>query len=320
MVFQFFKNHSDNRKVNKNIEKIAVGSINTRIEDINFIPRATGAISAITCSSENSNYPAWGAFNATINTSWNSPDNPPTYNECWFSSSDDMQPYIQIELTTPRIITNVSFVCGSDYAGNFVCNMTISASSDGVNFDTLKTEEITALLNTGTLLNFAITSENEYKYIRLTFDRPLANPYAPSMAICGINANSFHYEQIPTYNINVIYKDDETKDTPTLEMAYSAALIHANYAYCVDTGYYFYLSEPTLSAQRLYFNCEVDLLMTYKDDILNLGCILSRQENTFNTYIKDTQQAILSKRVVDTRIAPHGFNTNDQFILATCGK
>lgn len=145
MVFQFFKNHSDNRKVNKNIEKISVGSVNTRIEDINFIPRATGATGTITCSSENANYPAWGAFNATINNSWDSPNNPPTYNECWLPSSDDMQPYIQIELTTPRILTNVSFVCGSDYAGNFVCNMTISASSDGINFDTLKTEEITAL-------------------------------------------------------------------------------------------------------------------------------------------------------------------------------
>lgn len=319
MVFQFFKNHSDNRKVNKNIEKIAVGSINTRIEDINFIPRATGATGAITCSSENSNYPAWGAFNATINTSWNSPDNPPTYNECWFSSSDDMQPYIQIELTTPRIITDVSFVCGSDYADNFVCNMTISASSDGVNFDTLKTEEITALLNTGTLLNFAITSENEYKYIRLTFDRPLANPYAPSMGICGINANSFHYEQIPTYNINVIYKDDETKDTPTLEMAYNAALAGATYAYCVDTGYYFYLSEPTLSAQRLYFNCEVDLLMSYKDDILKLGCIIDRQENEFNTYLVDDKAPILNRRVVNTLKFPTGFSNNDSYILATTG-
>lgn len=319
MVFQFFKNHSDNRKVNKNIEKIAVGSVNTRIEDINFIPRATGTTGTITCSSEISNYPAWGAFNATINNNWNSPDNPPTYNKCWFSASDDETPYIQIELSKPRIITNVSFTCGSDYAGDFVCNMTISASSDGINFDTLKTEEITARLNTGTLLNFTINSENEYKYIRLTFDRPLSNPYNPSMGICGINANSFHYEQIPTYNINVIYKDDETKDTPTLEMTYSAALIHANYAYCVDTGYYFYLSEPTLAAQRLFFNCEVDLLMTYKDDILKLGCIIDRQEYEFNAYLVDDKAPILNRRVVNTLKFPVGFSNNDSYILATTG-
>ena len=123
------------------------------------------------------------------------------------------------------------------------------------------------------------------------------------------------------YDMNVIFKTDETKDNPTLELAYKENLFeNANYCYCVDTGYYFYLSEPTMSAQRLFYNANTDLIATYKEDILNLGCILARQENKFNAYLKDSEQAILSKRVVDTRIAPHGFNNNDCFILATCGK
>lgn len=320
MNFRFYKNNSDNRVLNKNLTPLAVGNVNTRIDDINFIPRATGAISTITCSSETPNYPAWGAFNATINTNWNSPDNPPTYNECWFSASNDETPYIQVELSEPRIITNVSFICGSDYAGDFVCNMTISGSTDNINFDILKSEEITALLNTGTLLNFTINSENEYKYIRLTFDRPLANPYNPSMGICGINANSFHYELIPTYDVNVIYKDDNPKDAPTLELAFNRNLYeNANYCYNTENGYYYYLTEPVMSAQRLFFTCETDLKMTYKNDILNLGCIIERQENEFNTYLVDDKAPVLNKRLVNTLKFPNGFSNNDSYILATTG-
>lgn len=320
MIFRFYKNNSDNRKLNKDLTPLVIESVNTRIDDINFIPRATGAISTITCSSENSNYPAWGAFNASINTNWNSPDNPPTYNSCWFSASDDETPYIQIELSEPRIITNVSFVCGSDYAGDFVCNMTITGSTNNIDFDILKTEEITALLNTGTLLNFAINSENEYKYIRLTFDRPLANPYNPSMGICGINANSYHYEQIPTYDVNVIYKNDVNKDTPTLELAFNENLYNnANYCYNTETGYYFNLGEPLLGANRMFYDCECDLKQTYKEDILKLGCIIARQENEFNTYLVDDKAPVLNKRLVNTIKFPSGFSNNDSYILATTG-
>lgn len=320
MVFRFYKNNSDNRKLNKDLTPLVVGTNHTLIIDDDFIPRATCPSDKITCSSENSNYPAWGAFNATTNNSWNSPEFPPTYDTCWLPDSTDNSPYIQIELNEIRPITEVSFICGSDYADNFTCNMIISGSLDGIAFDTIYSSTITAILNTGTLMRFTV-NETEYKYIRISFDRSLANPYNPSMFISGINANSYHYEDVPTYDMNVIFKTDETKDTPTLELAYNENLFeNANYCYCVDTGYYFYLSEPTMSAQRLFFSANTDLLNTYKNDILNLGCILARQENKFNAYLKDSEQAILSKRVVDTRLAPHGFNNNDCFILATCGK
>lgn len=316
MVFQFFKNHSDNRKVNKNIEKIAVGSSTSTVIRTNVIDRVTTAQSYITASSENPSYPSYGGFYATAPTNFSNPN----VNTCWLPTTEDEAPYIKYEFTEAKVLDAITFKCFSNYSSDFVCNATISASNDDIDYTTLSTSEITGQLTTPTSIIFNLINTTPYKYFKISFDRKLSVAYAPSLFVYDINANIIETVTVPTYNINVIYKDDETKDTPTLEMAYSAALIHANYAYCVDTGYYFYLSEPTLSAQRLFFNCEVDLLMTHKDDILELGCILSRQENIFNTYIKDTQQAILSKRVVDTRIAPHGFNTNDQFILATCGK
>ena len=319
MVFQFFKNHSDNRYVNKDLTQLSVGTIHTRIDDINCIPRATGSSAAITCSSENSNYPAWGAFNATTNNAWNSPDNTPTYDTCWLPDSSDNSPYIQIELSDIIPITDVSFICGSDYAGDFTCNMVISASRDGIVFDTIYSSSITAILNTGTLMHFTV-EENEYKYIRISFDSALANPYNPSMFISGINANSYHYSDVPTYNMNVIYKENENKDTPNLELAYNSDLYeYANYAYCVDTGYYFYLTEPVCANHRLFYNAEVDLLMTYNTDIKKLGAIIARQENSFNTYLEDDRVAVFANRKVNAIKFPSGFSSTDNYILATNG-
>lgn len=317
MVFNFYKNTSDNRKVNKELEKILISTTQTKIVDENIIPRYGAANAKITASSTpNVNrYPDWAAFNYYHNGDWYNPD----WDTCWTADMSDLTPWIMYEFDNATYFDKVIILCGSYSANDYTVTCIVQGSNDGLNFTNLHTVELTAPAHNSTTINFSFDNNIAYKYFRLQFETPLLTNN-DSFLIDDIKVDGFHFVTTYNYDVNVIYKDDETKDNPTLEIAYTEALEHANYAYCVDTGYYFYLSEPTLSSQRLFFNCEVDLLMTYKADILELGCILSRQENTFNTYIKDNQQAILSKRVVDTRIAPHGFNTNDQFILATCGK
>lgn len=315
MVFQFFKNKSDNRKVNKNIEKIAVGTSTSTVIRTNVIDRVTSAQNYITASSENPSYPSYGGFYATAPTNFSNPD----VNTCWLPTTEDETPYIKYEFTQAKVLDAITFKCFSNYSSDFICNATISASNDDIDYITLATSEITGQLTTPTNIIFNLENTTAYKYFKISFDRKLSVAYEPSLFVYDINANIIETVTVPTYNINVIYKDDETKDTPTLEMAYSAALAGANYAYCVGTGYYYYLSEPTLSAQRLYFNCEVDLLMTYKDDILKLGCIIDRQEYEFNAYLVDDKAPILNRRVVNTLKFPVGFSNNDSYILATTG-
>lgn len=315
MVFQFFKNRSDNRKVNKELEKIAVGSSTSTVIRTNVIDRVTTAQSYITASSENPSYPSYGGFYATAPTSFSNPD----VNTCWLPTTEDDAPYIKYEFTEAKVLDAITFKCFSNYSSDFVCNASVAASNDDVDYTTLSTSEITGQLTTPTNIIFNLENTTAYKYFKISFDRKLSVAYEPSLFIYDINANIIESVTVPTYNINVIYKDDETKDTPTLEMAYSEALAGANYAYCVGTGYYFYLSEPTFAAQRLFFNCEVDLLMTYKDDILKLGCIIDRQENEFNAYLVDDKAPILNRRVVNTLKFPTGFSNNDSYILATTG-
>lgn len=316
MVFQFFKNHSDNRKVNKNLEKILISTTQQKIIDENIIPRYNATNAKITASSTpNANrYPDWAAFNNYYNSDWYNPD----WDTCWTAAASDLTPWIMYEFDNATYFDKVIIKCGSYNANDYTVTCIVQGSNDGLNFTNIHTVELTAPANNSTTINFSFNNNVAYKYFRLQFETPLLTNN-DSFLIDDIKVDGFHFVTNYNYDVNVIYKDDETKDTPTLEMAYSAALIHANYAYCVDTGYYFYLSEPTLAAQRLFFNCEVDLLMTYKDDILKLGCIIDRQEYEFNAYLVDDKAPILNRRVVNTLKFPVGFSNNDSYILATTG-
>ena len=316
MVFQFFKNHSDNRYVNKDLTPIVIGETTTEEINENIIPRVSTYDSAITSSSENSRYPRYGAFYTYPNNDFVNPD----WDTCWLPLSTDDNPWIQYEFSSATLIKYIKFICFSNYADSFTCNITISCSNDGINYTDVYNDSITGNLQAATNINIDLNINDSYKYYKLSFNKALYTPYEPSLYISNINMDSVSYITTPIYNMNVIYKENENKDTPNLELAYNSNLYeYANYAYCVDTGYYFYLAEPVCANHRLFFNAEVDLLMTYKDDIKKLGAIIARQENSFNTYLEDDRVAVFANRKVNAIKFPSGFSNTDNYILATNG-
>ena len=117
----------------------------------------------------------------------------------------------------------------------------------------------------------------------------------------------------------VIFKDNTGKGDPSLEMAYDSAIFDANYAYCTEDGYYYYLGEPMLSQQRIIFPAAVDLLMTYKTQIKNLTCIIARQESKYNAYLNDDRYPVLNKQQVNTLAFPYGFANGEDILLVVNG-
>lgn len=317
MIFRFYKNNSDNRKLNKNIEPIKISSTQTKIIDENIIPRYSAANSKITASSTpNANrYPDWAAFNNYYNGDWYNPD----WDTCWTAAATDLTPWIMYEFDNAVYFDKVIILCGSYSANDYTVTCIVQGSNDGLNFDNIHTVELTAPANNSTTINFSFNNNVAYKYFRLQFENPLLTNNN-SFLIDDIKVNGFHFVTVDNYDVNVIYKNDVNKDTPTLELAFNETLYNnANYCYNVETGYYYYLSEPLLGANRMYYDCDVDLKQTYKDDILKLGCIIARQENEFNTYLVDDKAPVLNKRLVNTIKFPSGFSNNDSYILATTG-
>ena len=114
---------------------------------------------------------------------------------------------------------------------------------------------------------------------------------------------------------NVTFKKDENKGTPQLELAYNSTIEPANYCYIQELGYYYNMSEPVLGAQRMIFDLSTDLLMSKKSEILNLGCIISRQENEYNTYLNDSRLPVESKQEITTVEFPEGFDDEHEEII-----
>lgn len=120
----------------------------------------------------------------------------------------------------------------------------------------------------------------------------------------------------------VIFKDTVGKGDPSIELAYDSTILDANYAYCSEDGYYYYLGEPFLGQMRITFPTAVDLLMTYKTQIKNLTCIIGRQESKYNAYLNDERLPVLNKQEVSIIPFPGGFThpSNDSILLVVNGR
>ena len=76
--------------------------------------------------------------------------------------------------------------------------------------------------------------------------------------------------------------------TPTFEIATDANLSQVNYCYIADLHRYYYVTEIISVGNKLWkLACHVDVLMTYKPQILAHEAIIARQENNWNILLND---------------------------------
>ena len=124
---------------------------------------------------------------------------------------------------------------------------------------------------------------------------------------------------ISTHNIKL--KDECNIMTPSI-------LIHGdisndiNYAYIEKWGRYYYVRDKKSLNNGIYeIFLKVDVLMSFKEKLLNLQCIIDKQQdlNNINKYYDDGSFSVSSKEFIDTINFPNGFNDNGEFILITAG-
>lgn len=76
----------------------------------------------------------------------------------------------------------------------------------------------------------------------------------------------------PTEKINIL--------NPSFIVEYKANLLTANYCYIAELNRYYYITSHTLEkGNRLIFNCEVDVLKTYYEQIKNCNATVIRSES-----------------------------------------
>ena len=132
-------------------------------------------------------------------------------------------------------------------------------------------------------------------------------------------------------NISLIKEiDAELKDandviSPTLKIQRFEGWEKVNYIYIKSFNRYYYVNTiKQLLGNTILLNCSVDVLMSNKDAIRNLTCIVDKQENSSTAYSDkylDDGSFITECRTFNSILNfPAGFNNDGEFILITAGR
>lgn len=113
--------------------------------------------------------------------------------------------------------------------------------------------------------------------------------------------------------INITLYLDTNVATPVFKV--KNFINNANYMYVPDLHRYYYINNQTLSNQCVYLHCSVDVLMSYKTDILNSECLISRSEIDYNDNIVDTLAPITENTVYTVKNFGENIKTTEHFII-----
>lgn len=124
-------------------------------------------------------------------------------------------------------------------------------------------------------------------------------------------------------DVSATIKGALSVENPVLILQYKSDIqSKVNYVYIPEYNRYYFVTDIiNLTGGRYELHCKVDVLMSFKDYILNLSCIVDKQssKDNANMYLDDGSFVVQSKEFVDTINFPRGFNDNGEFILITAG-
>lgn len=99
---------------------------------------------------------------------------------------------------------------------------------------------------------------------------------------------------------------------------YDSIILKANYLYIDKLERYYFINNISFAESMIVIDCTVDVLMSYKKQIRNLTCTVTRNENLKNGYLNDDNYNIQAYKQVVCKMFPNGIN-NDSIILMTAG-
>ena len=134
------------------------------------------------------------------------------------------------------------------------------------------------------------------------------------------------------YVTNIVIKDDTNILTPTVQLniAYDNIINKKyknkekpeNYCYIpLFNRYYFILSLINVSNSIFELQLKCDVLMSHKDEILNLSCVINRSTSNYNSYFVDNELSCYNNPRIQTKVFPNKdvFNLGRSYLLTVSG-
>jgi uncharacterized protein (DUF2147 family) len=122
-------------------------------------------------------------------------------------------------------------------------------------------------------------------------------------------------------HIDVEFKEDTSITDPTFILRTQSKVLEGNYIYVPNLNRYYYINDYVVSHQRIYINCHVDVLMSFKNEIKQENVIVKRQERDYNLFISDEKQKFYNTNATVVKEFPKKpFSiSKSQFILCLNG-
>ena len=115
-------------------------------------------------------------------------------------------------------------------------------------------------------------------------------------------------------------RDECSVINPTILVEHSN-LSDYNYVYIPEFNRYYFITEMTIVRNNLWrISLKVDVLESFKTDILNLNCIVDKQQNqSYSNNIDDGSYINKADSFIEIANYQNGFNSSGEFILITAG-
>lgn len=115
-------------------------------------------------------------------------------------------------------------------------------------------------------------------------------------------------------------RDECSVINPTILVEHSN-LSNYNYVYIPEFKRYYFITEMTIVRNNLWrISLKVDVLESFKSDILNLSCIVDKQQyENYGNNIDDGSYINRADSFVEIANYQNGFNSSGEFILITAG-
>ena len=114
--------------------------------------------------------------------------------------------------------------------------------------------------------------------------------------------------------------DSTSVTAPVLKVSGGPSKIaNYNYVYIPDFDRYYYITDFTVENGYILVSCKVDVLMSYKDNIMLCDCIAKRNENEFNFYLHDEKFKTLAYENIFIHAFDRPFTKISEFILTVQG-
>ena len=124
-------------------------------------------------------------------------------------------------------------------------------------------------------------------------------------------------------NFSVTLKDGTSILKPTLLLASTsqAPLTGYNYMYISEFGRYYFIDDVVSVHHNMWeVSAHVDVLETYKNEILANSAVLRRQEKLFNLYLDDPEfKTYAQEQILTKKLSGSGFAKSMHYMLVVNG-